>query len=117
MSGPLLIDLAGRDRFAPGEEVAVAIGWELAKPPDEFVLELVWRTAGRGRTDTAAARRRVWRGGLPAAGAEVVAWRMPAGPHTRDGKLVSIAWDFRLRTSTGAAVAAPVEILPAGGGG
>ncbi len=97
MSERLLIDLAGRTRFAPGEEVAVAIGWELPTPPEELTLELVWSTAGRGRTDRAAALRKVWRGGLSPAGAEVVAWKLPAGPHTHEGKLVSIGWVLRLR--------------------
>ena len=96
MSERLLIDLAGRTRFAPDEEVPVAIGWELPGPPEELTLELIWATAGRGRTDRAAVLRRVWRGGLAAAGAEVVPWRMPAGPLTREGKLVSIGWVLRL---------------------
>ena len=96
MSERLMIDLAGRTRFTPGEEVSVALGWELRAPPRELTLELVWSTAGRGRTDRAAALRKSWSGGLAAAGAKVVPCRLPAGPLSREGKLVSIGWVLRL---------------------
>ena len=113
MSEALLIDVGGRTRFTPGEAVEVAVGWDLPAAPDELVLGLVWSTSGRGRTNRRAAHRKRWSGGLAAAGAEVVRWEMPLGPHTHEGVLVSVGWAFRLVGPERRRVELPVVLRPA----
>ena len=114
MSDQLQIDVMGRRAFAPGERVPVAVAWELERAPEVLSLELAWSTEGKGTTDTAAAFRQEWIDGAAGpAGAEVIDVVMPAGPLTRDGKLISIGWALVLRAD-GAKSEMPIVLQRAG---
>lgn len=89
----------GRTAFRPGDEVAGRVLWLIeeeagggpAEPVGSAEVRLVWFTRGRGDRDSAivaaedllrpeAADRRTFR------------FRLPAGPYSASGKLVSVVW-------------------------
>jgi len=89
-----------RASFRPGEEVAGAVAWSVAEEPgseataaapERAVVRLAWFTRGKGDRDSgvaaevelpepAASDRRDFR------------LRLPEGPYSVSGKLVSVVW-------------------------
>ncbi len=85
------------DRVAvvPGEEIEVVASWELDAPPESVEVRLVWETRGKGDTD----REIVW--GTQVESPRVVdsrpfAVRLPHGPYSCSGKLISLVWHLEV---------------------
>lgn len=90
----------GRSSFRPGEEVAGTVAWSVTTapgeddagtPPERAAVHLAWFTRGKGDRDSgvvaelelpqpAPSDRRSFR------------LRLPEGPYSVSGKLVSIVW-------------------------
>ena len=84
-----------RVAVVPGEEIEVVASWELDAPPDSVEVRLVWETRGKGDTD----REIVW--GTQVDGPRVVdsrtfTVRLPHGPYSFSGKLISLVWQLEV---------------------
>jgi hypothetical protein len=104
----------GRVSFLPGETVEGVASWHLDAPPQSIELRLFWYTEGKGDQDVQIVEtvsfdqpgtddRRAFR------------VRLPAGPYSFSGKLISLSWAFEVVAEPGArAGRCPLVISPAG---
>jgi len=80
----------GSTAFEPGEEIEGTVSWQLAKVR-EIELRLIWFTAGKGEQDS----RLVATVPFPNPGEHEVRrfrLRLPDGPFSFSGKLISLDW-------------------------
>jgi len=82
---------AGRAAFAPGDAVEGTVSWRFDAPPAKLELRLLWYTEGRGDQDVEVVERVPFETPGPAD------WRsfhlrLPAGPYSFSGKLISLRW-------------------------
>jgi hypothetical protein len=85
----------GRTAFRPGELIGGAISWSLPVAPTRLTLELFWTTRGKGTVDSQVVES--MRIDHPAAGGEQpFGLKIPNGPYSFSGKLVSLLWALRL---------------------
>ncbi len=81
----------GTTSFRPGETVEGTVRWQLPEPPEGVELRLFWSTEGKGDqdlqvvetvpfADPAAQDRRAFR------------IRLPEGPYSFSGKLITLNW-------------------------
>jgi hypothetical protein len=105
MSGnELLIELGGSEKaFAPGGSIDATALWALAEAPRVLEARLFWFTRGKGSSDVGIVARETI-AGAAAAGQQTVRFRLPEGPYSFSGKLISIVWAVEL-------VAEPVEYV------
>lgn len=104
----------GRVSFLPGETVEGVASWHLDAPPQSIELRLFWYTEGKGDQDVRIVEtvsfeqpgtddRRAFR------------VRLPAGPYSFSGKLISLSWALEVVAEPGArAGRCPLVISPAG---
>ena len=84
-----------RTRFAPGDEVAGVASWQLAGPPRAVVVRLIWLTRGKGTGDVGVGAEA--RFDAPAmADRKEFRLRLPGGPYSFSGKLISLIWMLEL---------------------
>ena len=91
----------GRLGFHPGEELRGTASWSLETPPTKVELRLFWRTEGKGSQDVGVVETLSFDG----AGAEdrrEFRLRLPPGPYSFSGKLISLIWAFELVAEPGA---------------
>lgn len=92
------IKLAGEgecNSFRPGDKVSGTFSWVLEDQPRSLELRLIWYTQGKGTRDITIVRsRRV--DSPPMAGGEAFEFRLPDGPYTMQGKLISVVWALEL---------------------
>ncbi|HEV2856406.1 MAG TPA: hypothetical protein VHC97_26690 [Thermoanaerobaculia bacterium] len=90
----------GADAFLPGETVEGTASWQLDAPAETAELRLFWYTQGKGDQDVgvvsafpfpdpALQDRRAFR------------VRLPEGPYSFSGKLISLAWALELVVEPG----------------
>jgi hypothetical protein len=77
--------------FRPGDDVEGTVRWRLDQPPRSIELRLFWYTEGKGDQDVGVVEA------LPFAdpGQEdhrSFRFRLPAGPFSFSGKLISLLW-------------------------
>jgi hypothetical protein len=85
----------GRLAFHPGEELRGTASWSLETPPTKVELRLFWRTEGKGSQDVDVVETLSFDG----AGAEdrrEFRLRLPPGPYSFSGKLISLIWALEL---------------------
>ena len=84
-----------RTRFLPGEDVVGTVSWELDRPADRLELRLFWYTQGKGTQDVAIVETVAFEN--PGA-QEQHAFRLklPEGPYSFSGKLISLIWALEL---------------------
>lgn len=81
----------GATSFRPGDLVEGTVRWSLPEPPEEIELRLFWSTAGKGDQDLEVVEtvpfanpgsqdRRIFR------------VRLPEGPYSFSGKLITLTW-------------------------
>lgn len=81
----------GTTTFRPGDTVEGTVRWQLAEAPESIELRLFWSTQGKGDQDVVvvetvpfenpgAQDRRIFR------------VRLPAGPYSFSGKLITLSW-------------------------
>ena len=77
--------------FRPGEEVRGEASWSLDEDPTEVELRLFWRTEGKGTQDVGVVETVTFEkpGGQDRRDFRV---RLPAGPYSFSGTLVSLVW-------------------------
>lgn len=128
----------GRTAYRPGEEVTGAVLWVIdgeeghgAEPPEieSAEVRLIWFTRGRGDRDSGVVAAEMLPG-PQATDRRSFSFRIPEGPYSVSGKLVSLIWAIEAVLEPGSR-AARTEItvsptgreialypdLPPGGGG
>ena len=86
---------AGRDWFSPGEELSGVASWQLPQAPETLEVRLFWWTQGRGDRDLVVVATDAVARPL-AAGEHRFRFRLPAGPYSFSGRLVSLLWAVEL---------------------
>jgi hypothetical protein len=84
-----------RTAFEPGEELTGTASWKLDKPPRAVELRLFWFTRGQGSTDAGVAETARFDHPLPEE-ARPFRFRLPDGPCSFSGKLISLIWAVEL---------------------
>lgn len=85
----------GATAFRPGDEVKGTVRWRLDHPPRSLELRLFWYTQGKGDQDMGViASQPLDEPGLdvPAEGSRSFRFRLPAGPYSFSGGLISLLW-------------------------
>lgn len=94
LAAEVVID-EGRRVFAPGDQVAGRVSWHLEEDPEEVSLRLLWRTEGRGSQDVEVVGREEF--GAPGLRDQrSFSFRLPAGPYSFSGSLISLIWGLEL---------------------
>lgn len=81
----------GANTFLPGETIAGTVSWQLEPPLTNVELRLIWYTEGKGDQDLQI----VETAELPNPGIadrRGFSLRLPQGPYSFSGKLISILW-------------------------
>src|SRR5437016_2622761 len=84
-----------RTAFRPGETIAGEVSWSLPVAPAQISLELFWTTRGKGQVDSEVVQSIQFKH-PSASGDERFALKIPNGPFSFSGKLVSLLWGVRL---------------------
>jgi hypothetical protein len=105
---------AGRTSFLPGEEITGVVCWSLPQPARHIELQLLWTTRGKGIVDTKVVESVHFEN--PAAQAEhPFRLRLPEGPYSFRGTLVSLLWAIRLIAEpAGDQAQVPITVSPNG---
>jgi hypothetical protein len=103
-----------RVAFEPGEELTGAVYWKLQSPPERLDLRLFWFTRGKGTEDAAVVEEMPLDRPL-AEEARPFRFRLPEGPYSFSGKLISLIWALELVAKPSKEVAR-VELTVAPGG-
>jgi len=106
---------AGRRVFAPGDEVTGTVHWRLDEAPESVSLRLFWQTQGRGDSDVDVVEEKV----VETPGADdrrPFRFRLPEGPYTFSGQLISLLWGLELVAEPAGALAhVEITVSPTGG--
>lgn len=90
------IDLEnGRTAFLPGEELTGTVSWSLdpgEEPAESAEVHLLWFTRGKGDRDSAVVATERLEGAPSRSERRDFRFRVPEGPYSVSGKLVSIVW-------------------------
>jgi hypothetical protein len=104
----------GRLAFHPGEELRGTASWSLDAPPTRVELRLFWRTEGKGSQDVGVAETLSFDGAAPEERREF-RLRLPPGPYSFSGKLISLIWALELVAEPGAdASCQDITVSPTG---
>ena len=92
----LTVELDGsRNAFLPGEAVEGQVSWDLEAAPRSLEVRLFWYTSGRGDADQEVVA--VEEVPAPAASGWLrFSFRLPPGPYSFSGQLVTLAWAVEL---------------------
>ena len=87
-------------QYRPGETVRGTVAWSLSKPPKLLIANLFWRTDGRGDTDlkVVASQEFPEPGSMGSRGFEL---KIPEGPFSFSGKLISLSWGVEIVAGNG----------------
>jgi hypothetical protein len=77
--------------FKPNGELVGTVIWEFPIVPKEVTLTLEWSTYGKGDCDSDICIEQTWEPTM-ANGKEPFRWRLPRGPVSLDGQLISLEW-------------------------
>lgn len=85
----------GRNAAVPGEELEGTATWRLAEAPERLEVRLFWYTVGKGTQDVGLVD--TWPIEPPTPeGEQAFHFRLPAGPYSFSGKLISLVWALEL---------------------
>lgn len=81
--------------FRPGDTIAGIAGWELDSLPRSAEVCLLWHTSGKGNRDVGVVDRAML---MPTGPTDALPWRLrvPAGPYSFSGRLITLAWSIEL---------------------
>lgn len=100
------IDLEeGRTAFLPGEELTGTVSWSLDpgdEPAESAEVHLLWFTRGKGTRDSAVIATERLEGPPSRSDRRDFRFRLPVGPYSVSGKLVSIVWGVEVVLDPGA---------------
>lgn len=90
--GEMRLELdGGRRAFRPGEEIAGTASWFLDRDPDAVHVRLFWYTQGKGDQDLSVVEE-IAAEAPGATGRLPFRFRLPPGPYSFSGKLISLLW-------------------------
>lgn len=81
----------GATSFHPGDVVDGTVRWQLAEPPLEIELRLFWYTEGKGDQDIGVVQTVPFEN-PGAVDQRVFRVRLPDGPYSFSGKLITLSW-------------------------
>lgn len=120
-SGPIRVELeGGRTAFRPGEEVAGTVSWDPGGPapdraPEQAEVRLAWYTRGRGDRDSGIVASETLEG-PGVSDRRSFRFRLPDGPYSFSGKLISLVWTVEAVLEPGGrAGRADLVVSPTGG--
>jgi hypothetical protein len=97
----LLIETAHeRTAYSPCETLAGLAGWELDKPATALELRLFFHTEGKGTQDMCIVNRVRFEHPGPNE-RRPFQFRLPSGPYSFSGKLISLRWGLELIVEPG----------------
>ena len=103
-----------RTSFLPGQIISGQVGWSVPDVPRSVEVQLVWKTRGRGDTDTGHAPKIQLPTGRTQ-GQEPFQFEAPEGPYSFSGKLVSLVWSVEATIDPGSHTAVrEIVISPTG---
>ncbi len=90
----------GKLTYAPGEELVGTVAWQLETVPESLSLRLFWATSGKAEAEVSLVET------VPIEGAGMVGerefrCRLPAGPLSFSGQLISLSWALELVAEPG----------------
>jgi hypothetical protein len=103
----------GVTAYRPGDEVAGTARWRLDLPPRAVEVRLFWYTQGKGDQDVGVVD--VLK--IDGAGIEdsrPFQLRLPAGPYSFSGKLISLLWAIEVVADPGGAGRCEIVVSPTG---
>lgn len=85
------ISFDGERAIGPGSEISGQIDWNVTELPESVHVRLFWYTAGKGDRDLSivdetSLQTTSMSGNLP------FRFKIPEGPYSFDGKLISLTW-------------------------
>jgi hypothetical protein len=102
----------GVNAFLPGETVEGTVGWHFDVPAKSVELRLLWYTEGKGDQDVTVVESVP----LPNPGRDEVRQfqiRLPAGPFSFSGRLISLVWALEAVAEPGSrAERLPITVSP-----
>jgi hypothetical protein len=99
----------GRSAFTPAADLSGKVSWSLEKPPRWLELRLFWVTRGKGTEDRAVVQVARFDQPQPAE-TRTFRFKLPEGPYSFSGKLISLVWALELVAEPSRAVSR-VEII------
>jgi len=84
-----------RTGFAPGEEMRGTVTWSTESPGEKIELRLFWFTRGKGSEDAGIVETIPFDQPSPHE-TRPFRFRLPAGPYSFSGQLVSLVWALEL---------------------
>jgi hypothetical protein len=90
----------GTVSFRPGDLIEGTVRWQLAEPPEEIELRLFWSTEGKGDQDLEVVATVPFEnpGALDCHTFRV---RLPEGPYSFSGKLITLRWALEVVSQPG----------------
>ena len=81
--------------YLPGDDVSGRVGWTAESEPETVELRLFWHTSGKGTEDVEIVDD--LRIGAPgSSGERGFTFRLPLGPYSFSGSLITLAWALEL---------------------
>lgn len=104
----------GKINFVPGEVITGAAKWQLSDNPDELTITLFWYTDGKGTQDIGIVESMTI--SMPGQfGDKDFSFKLPNGPYSFSGKLISLKWALELSDNKGKRVAQKeITVSPTG---
>lgn len=112
-----LIEVQIRDgytAFRPGDVVEGTVRWQLEPGPTEIEARLFWYTLGKGDQDIGIVETIPYANPAPTDRRQF-RFRLPEGPYSFSGKLISLAWAVEVVAQPGdVAGRAEITVSPTG---
>lgn len=80
-----------RTAYRPGEAVSGTFSWSLDEAPESLSVRLLWFTQGKGTVDVGVVDERPMAAAEPF-GQQGFRFRVPEGPYSFSGRLISLLW-------------------------
>lgn len=90
----------GKLTYKPGEELVGTVAWQLDTVPESLSLRLFWLTSGKAEPEVSLVET-VPIDGVGMVGEREFRCRLPAGPLSFTGQLVSLGWALELVAEPG----------------
>lgn len=90
--------------FSPGDTVTGEVSWQLDAPPKSAELRLLWRTSGRGSADVGIVETTFFGDPQPTE-TRTFTFKLPDGPYSFAGTLITLTWGLELAVDPGEDVA------------
>jgi hypothetical protein len=104
----------GYTSFRPGDVVEGTVLWQLEPGPTEVEARLFWYTQGKGDQDVGIVETLPYTNPAPTDRRQF-RFRLPAGPYSFSGKLISLEWAIEVVAQPGdVAGRAEITVSPTG---